>query len=85
MTNDTIRINNSAVDERVHGMSKVASIFNAIAYKVAGVFSTIAYAVESYIGPMNLDVLSPSHRSKLSTHDKANIDARLNGNGYGIF
>jgi hypothetical protein len=85
MAMETIRINTPAVDEGVRGMSKMASMFSTIPHKVARTFGAVAYTIESYIGPMNLEVLSPRHRYKLSTHDKANIDARLNGNGFGTF
>jgi hypothetical protein len=36
---------------------------------------------ESYFGPMNVEVLNPEHRSKLSREDKANVDETMNGIG----
>ncbi|MDP6452493.1 MAG: hypothetical protein QF898_04210 [SAR202 cluster bacterium] len=70
MTTITATANNAAVNEKVSVESKVSSFF-----------STIAYAVESYIGPMSLDIASKEHRSKLSRENNANVDATLNGVG----
>jgi hypothetical protein len=49
--------------------------------KVKNLFASIAYMFESYFGPMNVEVLNPEHRSKLSREDKANVDATMNGIG----
>ncbi|MDP6514296.1 MAG: hypothetical protein QF878_14010 [SAR202 cluster bacterium] len=70
MATETIRINTLSIQEKIRGKSKAASLFDAI-----------AYAIESYVGPMNLELLSPRHRPQLTTNDRTDVDARLNGIG----
>lgn len=70
MTTITANTNNAAVNETVNVESKVKNLF-----------SSIAYALESYFGPMSMEVMSPEHRSKLTREDKAKVDTTLNGIG----
>ena len=49
--------------------------------KLSSMFSAIVYSLESYFGPMNVEVMDPKHRSKLTAEDKANVDTTLNGVG----
>jgi hypothetical protein len=49
--------------------------------KLSSMFSAIVYSLESYFGPMNVEVMDPEKRARLSVEDKANVDTTLNGVG----